>query len=293
MLTKRAQEWLDAGRLEEIGGRQIFVADRLGDPDGAVDPPPVLLLHGYPSSSYDWRHVLAALDGRRVTGFDFLGFGLSDKPPDHRYSLMDAADLVQVIVQRFGEQPVALVAHDMATSVVTELLARELDGELPFKIASVLLLNGSMVLDRATLTVSQRLLRSRFGSVAARLSNETAFRAQLSRIFSPEHPLSAEEAADQWSLIAHNGGNRILDKLTLYLIERVQYANRWHGALPSWPGELSLAWGLLDPVSTRAVLDAVRELRPAAAVTELPELGHYPQLEDPDAVVAIIRANLR
>jgi pimeloyl-ACP methyl ester carboxylesterase len=283
VLTKRVEEWLGAGELEEIDRRRIFVRDRPGS------GPPVLLLHGYPSSSYDWRYIFGEIEDLRLTAFDFLGFGLSDKPRDHRYSLRSAADTVQEIVLRFGDEPVVVAAHDMATSVVTEMLARDLEGTLPFTMAAVLLFNGSMVIERATLTVSQRLLRSRFGSVAARLSNETAFRAQFARIFSEAHPLTDEEAADQWSLIAHNGGNRILDRLTAYLRERVQYADRWHGALRDWPGRLELAWGLRDPVSTRAVLDAVRGLRPAAPVTELPELGHYPQLEDPGAIAPLIR----
>ena len=44
---------------------------------------------------------------------------------------------------------------------------------------------------------------------------------------------------------------------------------------------LQLAWGMLDPVATIKVLEAVRELRPQAPLTELPDLGHYPQIEDP------------
>ena len=51
----------------------------------------------------------------------------------------------------------------MGTSVATELLARDLEGRLPFRLASVLLLNGSMVLEAASLTPSQKVLRSRFG----------------------------------------------------------------------------------------------------------------------------------
>jgi pimeloyl-ACP methyl ester carboxylesterase len=282
VLTSRTQAWLDSGRLEAIGERQIYVWEQ----DGSG--PPLLLLHGYPSSSYDWRAMLEHLPGRRIVAFDFLGFGLSDKPRDHRYSLMPAADLVETIAARFGGTPVVLVAHDMGTSVATELLARGVAGSLSFPLARVLLFNGSMVIERATLTVSQKLLRSRFGSVAARLSNEPAFRAQLSRIFSPAHPLTGDEAADQWSLLSYNSGHRIIDKLTLYLRERVQYADRWHGALREWDGELELAWALRDPVCTKAVLDAIVELRPHVPVTLMEELGHYPQIEDPARAAGIV-----
>jgi pimeloyl-ACP methyl ester carboxylesterase len=64
--------------------------------------------------------------------------------------------------------------------------------------------------------------------------------------------------------------------------ERVIYADRWHGAIRDWPKPLGFAWGMLDPVATPDVLAGLRELRPRVPVRELPELGHYPQLERPD-----------
>jgi pimeloyl-ACP methyl ester carboxylesterase len=63
--------------------------------------------------------------------------------------------------------------------------------------------------------------------------------------------------------------------------ERFRHAERWHGALRDWPGQLHLAWGMLDPVASINVLEAVRGLRPQAPLAELPEIGHYPQIEDP------------
>lgn len=281
-LTARTDTWRRAGSRVELADRQIFARDQPGSGQ------PILLLHGYPSSSYDWRHILALLPNRRVTAFDFLGFGLSEKPRPYTYSLLGHADTVEAIVADRISEPVLLVAHDMGTSVLTELLARDLEGRLPFEIAAVLLFNGSIVIERASLTIGQKILRSPFGPLAARLTNERSFRAQFARIFSPTHPLTDEEAADQWSLLAYNDGHRIIDRLTFYLHERVTYARRWHGALGSWPGRLELAWAGRDPVCTEAVLQAVIGLRPTAPLTRLAELGHYPQLEDPAAVATIV-----
>lgn len=278
----RVEVWRAGGALVEVGGRRVFM--RTAEGDG----PQLLFLHGYPSSSYDWRLVLDLLSTAQAACFDFLGFGLSDKPRDHVYSLMDQADLVEGVVDRLDASEVVLVAHDMGTSVATELLARDIEGRLPFGLRSVLLLNGSMVIERASLTVSQKVLRSRLGVVAAALSNERAFKAGFGRLFSDEHPLTPEEAADQWALLAYGGGNRILHKLTYYLRERVTFAERWHGALRDWPGRLELAWAMLDPVATGAVLDAVLELRPTAPVTRFETLGHYSQLEAPELIAPIV-----
>jgi pimeloyl-ACP methyl ester carboxylesterase len=251
---------------------------------GSGEAPTVLLLHGFPSSSFDFRAVLPHLAGHAWVTMDFLGFGLSDKPRPHSYSLLEQADLVQTVVREVGVTgPVAVLAHDMGTSVTTELLARDLDGHLPFDMQRAVLSNGSVILERASLRPIQKVLRSPLGPVAARLVNRASFMRGFAKLFSPEHPLSSDEAAAQWELLSYNDGNRIPHLLVSYLDERVRYAQRWHGAVRDWPKPLGFVWGLRDPVATTDVLDGLRELRPDAPVVELPGLGHYPQVENPKA----------
>jgi len=283
-LTRRTSAWRNEGGLETLAGHRIFVRARAG----ASDLPPVVFLHGYPTCSYDWRHALERLDDRRLVMFDFLGFGLSEKPLDQLYSLHMQADIVEAVVARYSGEPVILVAHDMGSSVATELLARDLDQRLTFELSSVLLFNASLVLERASLMIGQKVLRSRLGPLAARLTTEMSFRRQFARVFSEAHPLTQEEAADQWSLLAYDRGHKLLDRLIFYLHERVAYASRWKGALRDWPGHLELAWADLDPICTEAVLQAVLDLRPRVPVARLRGLGHYPQLESPDASIQII-----
>jgi pimeloyl-ACP methyl ester carboxylesterase len=282
-LTERVREWERRGALEEFRGYSIHSFHRPGD------DPALLFLHGFPSSSYDWRLLLDELPGREVLAFDFLGFGLSEKPPDHDYSLFWQADLTEELVRRHaGGRPVFVIAHDMGTSVANELMARDLEGRLEMEIAGIVLFNGSMVLEVASPTPAQRALRSRLGPLVARLSSERFFRHQFGSVFSASHPLSEEEAEDQWSLICHNGGRVIGHRTISYMDQREEHAGRWHGAIRDWSGELSLAWGQRDPVATTKVLAALRKLRPGVAVGELPELAHYPQLEDPRRLARIL-----
>lgn len=286
-LTSRAAAWRQTGTFTEIDGHKIFVRE-LGEPS---QQPPVLFLHGYPSSSYDWRHAFDHLAGHRLMVFDFLGYGLSDKPREQQYSLQLQADIVEALMERFGNEPVTIVAHDMGSSVATEILARDLDGELSFGLRSALLFNASLVRQRASLLWGQKLLLSPLGPLAGRLTSEFVFRRQFAGIFSKAHPLTAEEAADQWSLLRHGNGHRLLHRLIYYNRERVTppYAERWHNALRDWAGRLELAWAGEDPICTEAVLQAVLSLRPHASVTRLTGLGHYPQIEDPQAVSEVIR----
>lgn len=76
--------------------------------------PPVLLLHGWPTSSYLWRNVMPALaENNRVLALDMPGFGASDKPTDVRYDF----DYLEAAIDRFlaalDIDRVALAGHDL------------------------------------------------------------------------------------------------------------------------------------------------------------------------------------
>lgn len=285
--SPRVTAWRDRGRAEELRGRRIHVFGR-----GGAEPL-LLFLHGFPSSSYDWRLLLEQESDQAALAPDFLGFGLSEKPRDHEYTLHWQADMVEELVRRHGERrPVFLVAHDMGTSVATELMARDIEGALDMNVTGALLLNGSMIQGAASPTLGQRILRSPLGPVMSRLSSERFFRQQFGSIFSAGHPLTDEEADDQWALICAGGGRTLNHKTIRYMKERFKHAERWHGAIRDWPKPVSIAWGMLDPVATENVLRAVVELRPNAPVTRFEDLGHYPQIEDPGRVADALRAAL-
>ena len=187
-LTERVREWQRRGETVEFRGRSIHAFHREGH------GPLLLLLHGFPSSSYDWRRLLEQVPRREALAFDFLGFGLSEKPRDHEYSLFWQADLTEEMVRRYwGGRPVFILAHDMGTSVANELMARDIEGKLGMEfVEGILLFNGSMVLEKASPTPAQRALRSRLGPLVSRLSSERFFRHQFGSVFSEEHPLSAK-----------------------------------------------------------------------------------------------------
>ncbi|WP_036462123.1 alpha/beta fold hydrolase [Mycolicibacterium neoaurum] len=295
MLPADVQDWADGGRFLTTPSGRIFVRSAPGA------GPTLLLLHGFPSSSFDYRRVVDELAGQSWLTLDFLGFGLSDKPrwagahrPGRRrsprvYSLLEQADIVEDVLAQTTTGPVVVVAHDMGTSVATELLARDVEGRLTFDLRAAVLTNGSVILERASLRPSQKVLRGPLGPLLSRLTSRAAFIRGFARLFSSAHPLTADEAEAQWALLAHNDGHRIMHLLCAYLDERVRYASRWHGAIAAWTKPLSYLWGLQDPVATVNVLVGLRDLRPAADVVELPDVGHYPQVEVPSEFAVQVR----
>ncbi|MDP2673484.1 MAG: alpha/beta fold hydrolase, partial [Dehalococcoidia bacterium] len=146
------RRWMAEGRHMEVGGQRIFVYER-------GSGPAVLLLHGFPTSCHDWRGVVSILSGDfRCVAFDFPGYGLSDKPVAYSYSLFQQTDVVEGIARALDVAEAHVVSHDVGQTVHAELLAREQEGRLAFRILSSTLLNGSTLQDKATITPIQRLL---------------------------------------------------------------------------------------------------------------------------------------
>ncbi len=168
--------------MEQVLGRELFVRRRGGGETL------LLYLHGFPSSSYDWRPLLGLRPpGEANVAFDFLGFGLSEKPRDHKYTLAWQADAAEEVVRRAAAQRVFVVGHDMGTSVATELMARDLRGELGFALSGALLFNGSMLLHLA----NPRSARSSCAARSARSSPGSA----TSAASAPSSPASSPPAS--------------------------------------------------------------------------------------------------
>ncbi|TDG96247.1 hypothetical protein EPR50_G00238020 [Perca flavescens] len=118
------QKWHSAGEVFHFRGREIFYRDSYGAL-GSSDV--VILLHGFPTSSFDWNKIWEPLTQRfhRVIALDFLGFGFSDKPRPHRYSIFEQASVVGALAHlRLRNQRVTLVSHDYGDTVALELLFR-------------------------------------------------------------------------------------------------------------------------------------------------------------------------
>jgi pimeloyl-ACP methyl ester carboxylesterase len=279
--------WEAAGSRVRAGAHDLFVIDRAAA--SGSDGPPVLVLHGFPTCGFDWRHVLDRLaERRRVVIPDLLGFGLSPKP-DQRYSLFEQADLVTNAARALDLHEVDLVTHDMGNSVGGEVLARSLDGDLPFAVRRRVLLNGSIYIDMAQLTVGQQLLLSlpdeRMPEAPA---DGTPFRTGLAGTFGPDTPASDDELEAQWLLVSRERGDRLMPRLVRYIEERREHERRWTGAIERHPAPLRVVWGDHDPVAVWPMVAKLVEARPDADVVRLEGIAHWPMIEAPDQTASAI-----
>lgn len=279
-LSSAVLAWLARGSRMRVGAHQVFVVDEGQRADEAV-----LLVHGFPESSYDFRACLDLLrDRRRTVALDLLGFGLSDKPATAGYSLFEQADVIEVVLRELKVRRAHVVAHDMGTSVLTELLARRELGLLGFEIGSVCFTNGSVYLEMANLTPSQRLLRlPLLGLAFARISSSRTFRWQVRRLFG--RPPDDEVIRDMFDLMMRGDGKERLPALVRYLDERTRFADRWNAPLRRLDVPALVVWGQLDPVAVPAIGERLGREIPGARVERLQEVGHFTPLEAPAAIV--------
>jgi pimeloyl-ACP methyl ester carboxylesterase len=281
--------WEARGRRLAVDGRSVWVLDVPPIDEGPEDP--LLALHGFPSCSFDWRHVLDSLRARRrVVAVDFLGFGLSDKPY-LRYGMRLQADVVEAVTRDLGLTSVALLTHDMGDTVGGELLARSLEGTLPFAVTRRVLTNGSIYIDMAHLTTGQQLLLS-LEDAPTDFVQADGFKAGLVGTFSPKSAVDDDELDAQWLLAERNDGHRLLARTIRYIEDRRAEERRFTGAIETHPSPLAVVWGADDPIAVVAMTDELRRARPDAHVTILDGVGHYPMIEAPDRFATAVTAGL-
>jgi pimeloyl-ACP methyl ester carboxylesterase len=281
--------WESRGTRLTVDGRSVWVLDVPALDDDGNDP--LLVLHGFPSCSFDWRHVLDALrTHRRVIAVDFLGFGLSDKP-DLRYGMRLQADVIDGVARRLGCTSLALLTHDMGDTVGGELLARSLEGTLPFAITRRVLTNGSIYIDMAHLTTGQQLLLS-LDDAPTELVQAEGFKAGLAGTFSPNSSVGDDELDAQWLLAERNDGHRLLPRTIRYIEERRAEERRFTGAIETHPSPLAVVWGADDPIAVLAMTSELTRARPDAHLRILDGVGHYPMIEAPDRFAAAVAAAL-
>jgi pimeloyl-ACP methyl ester carboxylesterase len=249
---------------------------------------PLLLIHGFPTSSFDWAAMWPALSSRySLHALDMLGFGLSDKPKAFAYSLSASADQWQDYVLSQGLREVEVLAHDYGDTVLQELLARQNDGTLPFRIQRATFLNGGLFPEATFPILMQKLLLGPLGPFIARLSSFGRFRASMQSIAGA--PLAEQELRWHWQLLAREHGRLVMPKIIQYIRERRLNRERWTGALQQAGVPLHLIIGERDPISGKTIADRWHDLLPNSPITRLADVGHYPQWEVPEQVLAAMK----
>ena len=270
-----SDDWRQQGDVRRVGRHDLFYVDTGGD------KPVLLILHGYPTSSHDyWRALPILAERYRVIIHDHLGFGLSDKPRDYSYSLVDQADHAIKLWRDLGVVEADLLGHDYGSSVATEIVARHNFGSDPIQLRSLTLCNGSMHIELANLRVVQRLLKAPVvGPVFARLSSQRLFRHNMRNLFVERSFLEDDELETMWNQLVGGGGRDVLPAVTRYIDERYRLWHRWIGALRTTDLPVHIVWARQDPVAVEKMAHVLHDEIANSDLRLLDGVGHFPMIE--------------
>lgn len=285
--------WRAAGQVFDYLGFDIFFRVD-GPPAGSA--PYLLAIHGYPFNSWDWSLIWPAITQRfTVVAPDMIGMGFSDKPRAYEYSVADHADMHEALLRHLGVERAHILAHDLGDSVGQELLARRNFGEQSYGdwyIDSITWLNGGLFNEAYTPRAMQKLMsRTPMGDMMSPLQGSPLSRRllepTLAEMFGPNTKPDAALMAKFHQILEYNDGKRVLHKVGRFLDDRYRHRNRWVRAMRETTVPMRLIDGPVDPNSGAHMAVRYRDVIPNADVVMLgDDIGHWPQIEAPDAVSA-------
>jgi haloalkane dehalogenase len=254
--------------------------------------PAILFVHGTPTWSFEWRHLVAGLRAtHRCVAVDHLGFGLSERPAAAAYTPEAHAGRLGEFVEKLGLARFTLVVHDFGGPIGLPLA---LDGA--GRVERLVVLNSWMwsFSDDAEMTKRAKMVAGGFGkflyrrlNASLRLITPSAYgdRRKLTRAIHAQYLAPFPDADSR---------ERVLYALALALTRSApHYDALWQrrGALATLPS--LVVWGLKDTAFRPHQLAKWREALPHAKIVDLANAGHWPHEEGPEAVLAALRELVR
>jgi pimeloyl-ACP methyl ester carboxylesterase len=289
------ERWKAAGQNFDYLGFNIFYRTEGNGPH-------LLLIHGYPFNTWDWAPLWDRLTERfTVIAPDMLGMGFSDKPVAYEYTVHDHADMHEALLAHLGVESAHILAHDIGDSVAQEMLARhefsqQVYGSL--RIESITWLNGGLFNETYTPRLLQKVLsRTPLGDILSPLQGSSMSRRlmdpTINEMFGPDTKPSRRMLDLFHEILEYNDGKRVTHKVGRFVNDRYAHRNRWVRAMRQTDVPMRLIDGPIDPNSGRHMAQRYLEVIPNPDVVMLDDnIGHWPQIEAPDAVLRHFLAHI-
>lgn len=269
---------------------------------GNPQNPAIVMIHGYPTSSFDYAPLFAKLSAEYyVCALDTPGYGFSDKPLDgFDYSIFDDAQLVDYYIREIvALDEFTLLTHDKGDSVGLALLQiyQTYNNEKPYTINHHFITNGNIYLPLAQLTSGQKaLLNPAMGPFISSLMIGTRLTEGLANLtFNTTLPQTEIDAYA--SIFDYQDGTAVQHEIIEYLNERAESEVGWLEALARSDVPTTIIWGELDAIAPLAVPDFVWEnylanIETPATYWRIPCANHYLQVDEPELVTEILHTTL-
>lgn len=253
---------------------------------GAGDP--IVFVHGLGMSSFTWRDLIEPLTRKhRVILVDLKGFGYSPKPDDDRYSIYDQARLICRFILDHDLKNLTLVGNSLGGGVALATTLY-LSAHAPERLARLILVDTIAYQQEMPLFV-KLLARPMLGPlVVATVPNVLQVRTIMQLAYFDDEAVP-DEAVERYAAVLNDAAARQalvrtarqiippdLDSLT------TRYPEIGYPTL--------ILWGEQDAIVPLEIGRRLHEAIPNARLVILPDTGHIPQEEQPEATLAEIEA---
>jgi pimeloyl-ACP methyl ester carboxylesterase len=200
----------------------------------------------------------------------------------------------EALLAHLGVTECHVLAHDIGDSVVQEMLARHEERDeasRPYAIKSITWLNGGMFIEAYRPRIMQTLTAKTpvgglFAMFPAVFLSDRVLRPAINEVFGPSTKPSDELWQKLSEILSYNDGRVVMHKVGRFVIDRAHHRNRWVAGMRATSVPMRLIDGPCDPNSGRHMAERYAELVPNPDIVLLDEnIGHWPQIEDPDGVL--------
>jgi len=259
--------------LEVLPGKRVHYID---EGSGGV----LLFVHGTPTWSFEWRHVIAAMSKtHRCIAMDNLGFGLSDRPRDFDYSPESHAGILRAFINRLNLQNLTLIVHDFGGPIGLPIAL-----ETPGLVRRLVVVNTWMwsFEDDRGMRLKATVAAGRLGRFLYRHVN-FSLRVIMPGAYADRRKLTPQIHAQYLAPFPDaDSRGRVLHALARALIgSSAYYDSLWmqREKLRSIPA--LIIWGTKDPALSPSSLPRWGTILPEAGLVPL-ETGHWPHEEAPN-----------
>lgn len=254
-------------------GESIYYR-KMGEHGGST---PVLLIHGIPDSSKSWIPIMEQLSKTHpVYAVDLAGYGYSEWPDNHDFSLSAQADYLREFMQRLGLERAILVGHDIGGGIAQILAVKQ-----PLGISHMVLINSAMGNEWPALEV--RMLRAPIIGIATfTVLENPIWNYMLGKGFADEEKITPEvrEKYRQW--FQGTGGRKRLVRNARAL--DTNDLTRIDGDIVKLPVSTLILWGRHDRFLPATSAQRICGQMPNCRFQYIEQAGHFVLDEQPGEI---------
>lgn len=273
---------LGTGRKSELVVNGLRTPLLQAGPTGSEEA--VVFVHGNPGSSDDWFELLSrAGEFTRAVALDLPGFGEADKPKDFDYTVPAYANHLQAALEQLGIRRVHLVLHDFGGPFGLAWAAAH-----PEAVASVTLINTGALRNYRWHYLAKIWRTPLVGEVFQASATRPAFHLLLKH---GNHLGLPKDFVNRMYDDFDRGTRRAV--LKLYRATDPDSMDGQAESLRALDLPALVVWGAHDPYIPVKQAELQKETFPRARVELLPESGHWPFADDPEATAKLVIPFLR